>query len=246
MVRFFEFNPDTKIHLFLHAKMDKPVNLLTLANPMNTAERVYCQIKEMLFNYQIVPGQKLQCQDLAEKFRVSRTPVKDALNMLQREGYVELKHNRGYFVSELGIREAEGLYDLRETLEALVVKKAVAHFSREPLKELREAMRAFSADLKRSPSRKRLILDANFHLRIAEMTGNRTLVEMMRLIFSRIYLKHKAEHLSPRRGKIADSDHREIYRAISRKDAAAAAEKMKKHTNLSRRSVLEILSAEEE
>jgi DNA-binding GntR family transcriptional regulator len=226
--------------------MDPFLNLLILSNPMNTAEKVYCGIKNLLFNYQIVPGQKLQYQDLAERFRVSRTPVKDALNMLQREGYVELKHNRGYFVSELGLKEAEGLYDIREKLEVLVAEKAIANSSRESLKAVKEAMEAFGADLKGPPSRKRLILDANFHLRIAEMTGNRMLVEMIRLIFSRIYLKHKVENLSPQRGKLADCDHREIHRAIRRRDVAGAREKMKRHTDLSRRSVLGFLGAEGE
>jgi DNA-binding GntR family transcriptional regulator len=226
--------------------MNPPLNLLILANPMNTAEKVYCGIKNMLFNYEIVPGQKLQYQDLAEKFRVSRTPVKDALNMLQREGYVELKHNRGYFVCELRANEAEGLYDIRETLETLIAAKAIENWDPESLKAVKEAMAAFSADLKMPPSRKRLILDTNFHVRIAEMTRNKVLVEMIHQVFSRNILKYKVEYLSPQRGRVADSDHRQIYQAIRRRDVAGAREKMKRHTELSRKSVLGFLGAEGE
>jgi len=224
--------------------MDSSFNLLTTTRPKNTAEKVYSEIKKMLFDYQIVPGQKLQCQDLAEKFQVSRTPVTNALTMLEREGYVKLKHNRGYFVSELGLEEAEGLYDIRETLETLVAVKAIENLNRESLRAVKEAMDAFSADLKRPPSRKRLILDANFHLSIAQMASNKTLIEMLRLVFSRNILKYKVEYLSPKRGRIADRDHRKIYRAIRARNVSEAAEKMKDHTLRSRKSVLGFLRAE--
>ena len=160
-------------------------NLLTSFKPVNTAEKVYIELKRMLFDYEIVPGQKLQCQDLAEKFNVSRTPVKDALNMLSKEGYVELRYNRGYYVAEIGLEEAQSLHDIREALELLSVEKAIANLNQGSLKVLREAMKAYTDDVKRGLSRRRLILDANFHLQIAEMSRNNALTEMIRLVFSR-------------------------------------------------------------
>ena len=213
-------------------------NLLTSFKPVNTAEKVYIELKRMLFDYEIVPGQKLQCQDLAEKFNVSRTPVKDALNMLSKEGYVELRYNRGYYVAEIGFEEAQSLHDIREALELLSVEKAIVNMNQESLKALREAMRAYTDDVKRGLSRRRLILDANFHLKIAEMSRNNALTEMIRLVFSKIHLKQRVENLSPQRGKIADLEHREIYHAISSRRVSEARSKMKEHIALSRKNVL--------
>lgn len=219
-------------------------NLLTPFKPVNTAEKVYIELKRMLFDYRIVPGQKLQCQDLAEKFSVSRTPVKDALNMLSKEGYVELKYNRGYYVAEIGFEEAQSLHDIREALEILSVEKAIANVNEEGLKTLRAAVRAYADDVKKVLSRRRLILDASFHLKIAEMSGNHALTEMIRLIFSKIYLKQRVENLSAQRGRAADVEHRKIYEAISSRNASKAKSKMRQHIASSRKNVLGYLGEE--
>jgi DNA-binding GntR family transcriptional regulator len=219
--------------------MDDLLNILTTFKPVNVAERVYVELKQMLFNYQIVPGQKLQCQDLAEKFKVSRTPVKDALNKLEKEGYVELRHNRGYYVAEIGLEEAEELYEIREALEAIALQKVIHHSNPDSLKLLKQAMEAYSTDVhQRILSRRRLILDADFHLRLAEITGSKSLVEILRMIFSKIYLKHKAENLPPERSKMADYEHKEIYDAIFSKDLSGALKKIRKHIALGRKNIL--------
>ena len=221
-------------------------HLLTPFKPINTAEKVYTELKRMLFDYQIVPGQKLQCQDFAEKFNVSRTPVKDALNMLSKEGYVELRYNRGYYVAEIGFEEAESLHDIREALELLSVEKAIRNLNQASLKVLRNALRAYADDVKRPLSRRRLVLDANFHLAIAEMSQNNALTEMIRLIFSKVYLKQRVENLSLVRGKMANLEHRDIYRAISSRNVSEAKSKMKEHLASSRKNVLERLVEEKE
>jgi len=221
-------------------------HLLTPFKPINTAEKVYIELKRMLFNDQIVPGQKLQCQDFAEKFNVSRTPVKDALNMLSKEGYVELRYNRGYYVAEIGFEEAQSLHDIREALELLSVGKAIENLNQASLRVLRDALRAYADDVKRPLSRRRLVLDASFHLAIAEMSRNNALTEMIRLIFSKVYLKQRVENLSLVRGKMANLEHRDIYRAISSGNVSEAKSKMKEHLASSRKNVLGYLVAEKE
>ena len=218
--------------------MDDPFDYFTSFKPVNTAERVYAELKRMLFAYQIVPGQKLQYQDLAERFKVSRTPVKDALNMLEKEGYIALRHNKGYYVAEIGLREAEELYEIREALEVLAVQKAIEHLDRATLKILKEGMEAYAADVRKPLSRKRLILDAIFHLKIAEMAQNKALVEIIRMVFSKIYLKHKVETLSVERGREADLEHRELFHAIQARKLALAVAIVRKHIASSKRNVL--------
>jgi DNA-binding GntR family transcriptional regulator len=228
-----------KLNVILHLKfMDDFLNVLTISKPKNTAEHVYLEIKKMLFNYQIVPGQKLQCQDLAEKFKVSRTPVKDALNMMEKEGYVELKHNKGYYVAEIGLKEAEELYDIREALEVLGVQRAIENLNQRSLGILKEAMEAYSKDLMMPLTRKRLILDANFHLRMMQLSQNIALVATLRMIFSKIYLKHKIENLSIQRGNQADKEHKQIYEAICSGKTSSAIEIVRRHIAMSRKNIL--------
>ena len=72
-----------------------------------------------------MPGQKLHHQQLSERLGVSRTPVREALTRLVQEGYVSFLPNRGFTCKEIRLQEAEELYELRESLEAFAVEKAV-------------------------------------------------------------------------------------------------------------------------
>ena len=215
------------------------LDIFATSKPVNIAEQIYVELKRMLFDYEIVIGQKLQCQDLADKFKVSRTPIKDALNMLEKEGYVELRHNKGYYVAEIGLKEAEELYDIREALETFGVQKAIQNLSQDSLNLLKQTMEAYSENVnKKELSRRRLILDADFHLKIAGISGNTSLVMMLRIIISKIYLKHKIENLPPQWSIMADNEHKNIYNAISSKNTSAAIKEIRRHIALSRNVIL--------
>lgn len=211
---------------------------LNNGKPRNAADRVYGELKKMLFNYQIVPGQKLQSEDFAAKFDVSRTPVSHALKMLEKEGYVELTPNKGYYVVEIGVKEIEELYDIRETLEILAVRRGIANQNSQALKRLEQAMNMYAEDVKKPLTRKRLILDEEFHLAIADLSQNKTLVEILERVFNKIYLKHRIEALSPKRGETAESEHKEIYQALLTGNVSLAVKKMQKHIAGSRKNAL--------
>src|SRR3989304_7231859 len=77
----------------------------------------YAKIKELILRYEVKPGQKLTQEMLADRLGVSLTPVREALRMLEKEGYVSPIPNRGFFVTEISLKEAEDLFALRETPE---------------------------------------------------------------------------------------------------------------------------------
>ncbi len=77
----------------------------------------YRKIKEMMFDYEIVPGQRLVLIDLANRLEVSRTPINNALNLLAQEGFLDFIPNQGYRVHEITRQEAGHLYEVREILE---------------------------------------------------------------------------------------------------------------------------------
>src|SRR4026208_1189084 len=95
----------------------------------NLSARVYNQIKQLILCNEIMPGQKLHHQQLSERLGVSRTPVREALTRLVQEGYVSFLPNRGFTCKEIRLQEAEELYELRESLEAFAVEKAIANLT---------------------------------------------------------------------------------------------------------------------
>ena len=72
-----------------------------------------------MFNYDIVPGQRLVFADLAKELNVSRTPVNNALSILAKEGYLDFVPNQGYSVHKLTLEEAKGLYEIKLIFELI-------------------------------------------------------------------------------------------------------------------------------
>src|SRR6187455_2664996 len=123
----------------------------------NLSARVYNEIKNLILCNEVMPGQKLHHQELSEHLGVSRTPVSEALTRLVQEGYVSFLPNRGFTCKEIRLQEAEELYELRESLEAFAVEKAVEKLTDQGLAELRQRMESYGHDVYNRFTRDRLV-----------------------------------------------------------------------------------------
>lgn len=81
------------------------------------SDMAYTQIKDDIFAFKILPGERFSENELAAKFGFSRTPVREALLRLAREGYVEVVHKSGWSVRTLDFDQIQELYDVRIILE---------------------------------------------------------------------------------------------------------------------------------
>ena len=104
-------------------------------------QMAYRKIKDMMFSYEIIPGQRLVFVDLAKKIGVSRTPVNHALSMLANEGFLDFIPHQGYAVHELTQEEAGALYQVREIIELGAIELAIRKMTPEKLETLRKTER---------------------------------------------------------------------------------------------------------
>jgi len=188
----------------------------------NLNDRVYEQIKQMMFNYELVPGQRLTFTDLADKLGVSRTPVNSALSILAKEGFLDFEPNHGYTVHQITREEADSLYEIREILELGAIEKAIDNASLEKLKVLERRKNAFDQAVAQNTRRGRFFLDQDFHAFIIEMSGNRYLADYFREINQRIFLRHRINQYRGDRAQVVPAEHQELFEAIRRHDVAAA------------------------
>jgi len=213
----------------------------------NLSARVYHEIKALILRNQIMPGQKLQHQDLSDRLGVSRTPVREALTRLVQEGYVSLLPNRGFICKEINLQEAEELYDLREALEAFAVEQAVQKLDDNVLERLRQKMELYGRDIQKRFTRERLVYDQELHLEIAEVAGNETLTKALRQVFERIVLKRKTDGLYDQaRGLGAHQEHLRLLEAMARRDVDKAVSIVREHIREGKRNVLEDLKQRKE
>jgi DNA-binding GntR family transcriptional regulator len=205
----------------------------------NLSARVYNQIMNLILCNDIMPGQKLHHQQLSERLGVSRTPIREALTRLVQEGYVSFLPNRGFTCKEIGMQEAEELYELREALEAFAVEKAIETVSDGALRGLRDKMDAYGRDVQNRFTRERLVFDQDVHLQIAQLTGNATLRSTLGHVFERIVLKRRTDGLyDPARGLTAHQEHLRLLEAMERRDAPAAVAILRHHIQVGKRNVM--------
>jgi DNA-binding GntR family transcriptional regulator len=192
-------------------------------------EKVYQQIKQMMFTYEIIPGQKLVIGDIANKLGVSRTPINSALYHLGKEGFLDFVPNQGYTVHQLTKQEVDSLYDLRELLELGAVEKAIANLTRDKLKILKQREESFKKAVAEKVGRGRFLLDQEYHAYLVEMSDNLYIADYYREIYQRIFLRHRLSPLRGERTVHAPAEHHEIYEAIRQRDVNRAKKAISAH-----------------
>jgi DNA-binding GntR family transcriptional regulator len=205
----------------------------------NLSARVYHQIKRLILCNQIMPGQKLHHQELSERLGVSRTPVREALTRLVQEGYVSFLPNRGFTCKEIGIQEAEELYELREALEAFAVERAIENLTGSALAQLRSNVSSYGRDVQNRFTRARLVYDQDVHLAIVRIAGNEMLTNTLSHVFERIVLKRRTDGLYDQaRGVAAHQEHLKLLEAMERRDVTAAVALVRQHIQAGKKNVM--------
>jgi DNA-binding GntR family transcriptional regulator len=202
---------------------------------------IYARIKEAVLSCEIAPGADMREQELAKRFGVSKSPVRDALHRLQTEGLIEVLPRKGYRVKEISLEDALELYEMRIILECACVERTV-----------RAASDLAVLDLyKHEPAtrNRREWIDHNreFHIVLATLCGNNRLLEATRdiiLAFDRLTSASISQLQSATTKGLAtfkemDREHSAIIAALEERDAERAVRLMRSHIERSRTRFLE-------
>jgi len=218
-------------------------NLIMKKKSGKAVEEVYEEIKRMIYLNMLAPGQKLVYQNLADKLNTSITPVVQALRGLERSNLVRYEQNKGYFVQEITIREAEELFQAREALETFAVPIIVQNLTRDKLDSIRRAVRDYRSG--QSPEQRRglMLKDAGFHLKIVECSGNKVIYSLLEHIFEQITLKYKPEYLWEQRIKDVSKEHSEILKSLSKGKVAETQELIRSHIRKGRDHIIGTLKS---
>jgi GntR family transcriptional regulator, vanillate catabolism transcriptional regulator len=192
-------------------------------------ESVYQQIKQMMLDYEIIPGQRLIFSDLAKRLGVSRTPVNTALSILASEGFLDFVPNHGYSVHQIVPEEALSLYEMREILEIGAIEKVIANLTPENVEKLERQKLLYEEAIADNLTRERFVLDQEFHVGILEIAGNKYLPTYFREVYQRIFLRHRVESLRPGRAVSVVEEHRLLLQAIIDKDSTRAKQLISGH-----------------
>ena len=188
------------------------------------AEKAYNAIKNGILCNELEEGSFLSQNEVMKKYGIGRTPFREACNRLHHEQLLEVVPRRGYFVSEISLRTAREIFEVRFILEGVSAELAALRASPDDVRELEEiAKRSWSSvdpvDLVRT--------NTEFHLCIGRIGHNR---ELLRLITGLLERMERLSYLELRNRAMTKMDtrvlHKPILDAIRQKQPAAAREAM--------------------
>lgn len=197
---------------------------------------VYAGIRERIVWSQYPPGTRLVERDLANDFGVSRVPIRESLQALAAEGYVEMVPRRGAVVASLSPSAARELFEVRSVLDPFAMRLAVRNATTEQRDEMRQLLRDVVSALERADVNDLSELHHTFHETIVEMSGNQSLKESMKPIGMRTRLIVARTQLGDR--QMLWNEHFDMADAIIRGDEGLGAQLAEVHVANASRSYL--------
>jgi DNA-binding GntR family transcriptional regulator len=205
-----------------------------LKRPVPLREAAYEALLELITVGALRPGQHLVENELAERLNVSRQPVREALQRLSNEGWVDLRPAQGAFVHQPTEAEADQLMTVRALLEAEAARLATANAADGSIERLRELWRGGVAALQADDIDGVVTANAALHAFVMELAGNDVLAELAGQVSRRVRWYYTP--VARQRGQQSWDEHAALIDAIAAKDSDRAARVMREHTEHTRRS----------
>lgn len=199
-----------------------------------TVQQIVDGVLEMIHDGVFRPGKPIREVELCARFNISRTPVREALRLLQNNGIVEYIPRCGVQVVDLSEQDLIHITDTRRVLEVLAAREAAACITPEQLEELQQINRQF---LEKKETSYASDADAQFHLAIARCTGNPCLLEYLKNLLMRQTLFTSTIPIQPQRIIYSYEEHEAIIRGLALHDSELAAMQTDIHFHMSQKSL---------
>jgi DNA-binding GntR family transcriptional regulator len=193
-------------------------------------QRVYDSLVELIIYGTLAPGEHLVEADIANRLGTSRIPVREALQLLHRDGWVDLRPRQGAFVHQPTIREVDDVFRVRTLLEAESARLAAVHADGAVVRKLRRVLESGTKALAGGDEKEVVKLNSRFHALVAEVADNQILAGLIARLDKRI--RWYFAPVARSRGAESWREHRAITDAIAAADPDAAAMAMGTHAEL--------------
>ncbi|MEV7076877.1 GntR family transcriptional regulator [Streptomyces sp. NPDC091972] len=204
-----------------------------LERPGPLRDRVYGALLELITTRALQPGQHLVESELAGHLGVSRQPVREALQRLNTEGWVDLRPAQGAFVHEPTDEEADQLLTVRTLLEAEAARLAAANAGSAGVAALEELCAQGESAVAADDVDGAVALNARLHAKVMELAGNAVLAELAAQVDRRVRWYYTP--IARQRGRQSWIEHRELIAAIADRDEQRATAVMRQHTEHTRK-----------
>jgi phosphonate utilization transcriptional regulator len=209
-----------------------PTIRLVQANSLSTL--VQKEIERLILTGDLAAGSKLTEATIAELLGVSRGPVREAFRALEGSGLVRLEKNRGVYVRQISVEEADQIYELRAVLDEFVGRRLAETATPAQVRELREIVTRMEKAAARNDVDAYLATNLEFHDRMVELTGNNKLLLVYRRLVNELHLFRRTALTQGGALPVSTREHREIVDRIAAHQSVAAGKALHDHVMASR------------
>lgn len=190
---------------------------------------VAAKIREMIRKGELVCGQRIIEAEICEQIGVSRTPLREALRMLESEGLVELFPHRGVFIRQPSMAEIQEMFEVMAVLEGTCARLTAEKMTATGWRKIERLHRKLEAHYAEGDRENYISVNNVFHALVQELAGNRVLDEVVANLREKVALYRHQQIYEDRRFDESIGEHREIMKALRHRDPDAAESHMKRH-----------------
>ncbi|MDH4559356.1 GntR family transcriptional regulator [Pseudomonas sp. BN417] len=209
-------------------------------HPESLAGRIYARLKAEISEFRLLPGDRFSEGDVAERMAASRTPVRQALHRLEREGYLEVRFRSGWQVKAFDFEHFEELYELRIVLELEALRRLCARPSAAQLEALQRLRRTWMVQPRLDDGPEVSRLDEEFHCQLVEAAGNREMARIHREVSEKIRIIRRLDFTQDARIEATYAEHQAILQAIGERNCEEAQQLLRTHIETSKAEVRKI------
>lgn len=226
--------------------VDKLGMMMTEYQDMPLRDVVFHTLRKGILRGDLKPNERLMEIKLADRLGVSRTPIREAIRMLQLEGLVVNIPRKGAHVAKITEKDLKDVLEVRTGLEDLSVKLASERITSAQIRRLQDASERFAAAAHDENLIELAEADEAFHAVIYEATGNDRLVQMLNNIKDQMY-RYRVEYLKDIESRdLLSREHRSLCELLEKRNGEAAADLMQHHIKRQEEYILKTLSSEKE
>jgi DNA-binding GntR family transcriptional regulator len=208
--------------------MEKTINLI-IKRPVSIREKVYSAVRDDIVNGRLHPGERIIESRIAQEIKTSRTPVREALHILEREGLLEAIPRVGYRVKETKWEDVEQICEIRIVNETLAACWAIDRVTPREIASLESNLTKSADEIHKGRPQSFVEHDAEFHEMLALASGSTHLLELCQML-RRHMLRYRMQSLYLEESAIrAIKGHQSILNSLKNKDKPGVSTAIRKH-----------------
>ncbi len=209
--------------------------------PPTAQEAVLAELRVAIVSGELRPGEQVLQDSLAERFGVSRVPLREALKILEGEGQVTYRPHRGYFVAELDIDDLREVYRIRDLLESEAVRVAVPQITDEEVAALARCLDDVEQASESGDLTTMTAANRRFHFGLIEAAHMPRLLRLVRVLWDATDVYRSLYYAESKHRKAVQDEHRQVLDAVRQGDAEEAVALLRRHRQRAVESLAEVL-----